>query len=243
MWQNGLPPLLGGGGDEHDAADPPQQPEEQHLLPDGGAGFGHRQQGAAASPVHTANRHGDDVAGQHAEGNQCGGNYEEHPGQSRGGETHPAQEASGHLGVRGGESHAGQRRWEQPLSVVAVTVSPQEVQEAVEQAGGGGHHGEGEQEAKGAEALLKAAAERCESHRAPEELNRGLMAEGERQQPVDVTVSQNGGAGAERCWAPVQLRSGGEEKAGEQHHGEDAACRSRSRVSEQLEKHFRQSSR
>lgn len=144
--------------------------------------------------------------------------------------------------MRGGESHAGQRRREQPLRVVAVTVIPQEVQEAVEQTGGGGHHGEGEQEAEGAEALLKAAAEHSERHDAPEELSRGLVAKGERQQPVDVTVPQHGGADAERSWAPVQLRLGGKEKAREQRHGEDAACRRRSRVSKHSEKHFRQRS-
>lgn len=242
MWQNGLPALLGWRGDEHDAADPPQQPEEQHLFPDGGSGFGQRQQGAAASPVYTPDRHGDDVAGQHAEGNQCGGDYEEHPGQSRSGETHPTQEAFGHLGVRGGESHAGQRRREQPLGMVAVTVSPQEVQEAVEQACGGGHHREGEQEAEGAKALLEAAAEHRESRDAPEELSRGLVAKGERQQSVDVTVSQHGGADAERSWAPVQLRLGGKEEAREQRHGEDATCRSRRCVFKQFEKHFGQRS-
>lgn len=243
LGQNRLPALLGGGGDEHDPADPLQQPEEQHLLQDGGPRFGHVQQGATPSPVHTSDRDGDDVAGQHAEGNQGGGDDEEHPGESRRGETHPAQEAFGHLGVRGGKSHAGQSRREQPLGVVAVAVGPQEVQEAVQQAGGDGHHGEGDQEAEGAEALLQAAAENKESRDAPEELSRGLVAKGERQQPVDVSVSQNGGADAERTRAPVQLRLGGKEKTRQQGHSEDAACWSRSRVSDQCKKHFRQRSR
>lgn len=240
MWQNSLPALLGGRGDEHDAADPPQQPEEQHLLQDGGPRFGHVQQGATPSPIHTPDRDGDDVAGQHAERNQGGGDHEEHPGESRGGETHSAQEAFGHLGVRGGESHAGQRRGEQPLGVVAVAVGTQEVQEAVQQAGGGGHHGEDDQEAEGAEALLQAATEHSESRNASEELSRGLVAKGERQQPVDVSVLQNGGADAERTRAPVQLRLGGKEKTRQQRHSKDAACRSRSRVSDPRQKHFRQ---
>lgn len=145
--------------------------------------------------------------------------------------------------MRGGESHAAERRREQPLGVVAITVGPQEVQEAVEQPGGGGHHGKGKQEAKGTKALLEAAAEHSERRDAPEELSRGLVAKGERQQPVDVTVPQHGGADAERSWAPVQLRLGGKEKAREQRHDEDPACRSRSRVSKQFNKHFWQLSR
>lgn len=184
--------------------------------------------------MHPPNQDGDDVAGEHAVRDEGGGEEEQHPGQSQGGEADPTQEASGHLSVHGGESHACQRHGEQPLGVVALLLQ-EEVQEAVEEAGGGGQEEEQEEEAHRAEAFLQAAAEEQQSRGAEEELGGGPVVQGEGEESVEVPAVEHGGAHAE----DVPLRHGEtrpdtEQDKGGQHDGDNPAGRHRSHVTDQL---------
>lgn len=197
LWEQGLPPLLCGSGDELNTADAPQQPERRRLLQKASSGLGHVQKREPPFTVHPPNQDGDDVAGQHAVRDEGSGDDEEHPGQGHGGETDSAQKGFGHLCVHGGQSHAGQSHRDQTLGVALDAVALQEVQEAVEQARGGGEQQEREQEPHGADAFLQAATEKHQGCDVQEKLRGGSVIKGIREEPVEVSVKKNTRANAE----------------------------------------------
>lgn len=66
-----------------------------------------------------------------------GGDKEQDPGESHGGEADSTQEPSTHFRVHGSYSHTCQGHRKQPLDVTLVAVTLHEIHEAVKQACGG----------------------------------------------------------------------------------------------------------
>lgn len=91
--------------------------------------------------------------------NQSCSDDEEHPRKSHGGETDPTEEAFGHLGVHGGQSHTGQGDRDQAFGVSPKAVLLQDIQEAVDKPNAGGHKDKEEDEANSANTFLQTAAE------------------------------------------------------------------------------------
>lgn len=197
LWEQSLPPLLHRCRDEGDSPDGFQEPEGDDLLQDCSSGLGHVQQGEPAGAKRQPDQDGDDVAGQHAAGDEGGADHEEREGQSHRWEAEPTHEASGHLGARGCHSHATESHGDRTISGAPHVGVLQEIQEAVKQPGGGGQQQEEEQKADRPDSFLRAAAQKQHRRGVEEKLRRCPVVERKHHEDVDASALENSCAQAE----------------------------------------------
>lgn len=239
MWKEGLPPLLYGSRDKHHSSDAPQPPKRRRLLQSARPGLRHVQKRRPPFAIQPPDQDAHDVTGEHTVGNQDRGDDEEHPREGHGGEGDSAQESFGHFGVHGGESHACQGHGNQPLGGTLAAVTLQKIQEAVEQASGGRQQEEREQEAHRADPFLQTAAEEHQRGDVQEKLGGGLVVEGVRHQPVEVSVLKHSGPDAEDPQREVVIHLDAEQNARQKNHGQNPARDDGNRVFEHLKDHFK----